>query len=306
MLEHKEKNFVSAVVYVENLDCFSFLKGLDGLLSRHFEHYELICVNDSEDKSVGTGLKKFGKEEGISFQLLTMSFSHGLEKAMHAGVDLAIGDFVFEFDDASLVFPWDLVFQVYEKSLEGFDIVHAVPKGRKNLLSKAFYGLYNHEKKGSYQLQTQSFRILSRRGINRVQSIHKTIPYRKAIYANCGLDLFFMEYPWEAQGKHPKSSRSAQFELALNSFMLFTDVFYKVSLSAALFFLASTFFVAGYTLFIFLNAQPIEGWSTTMLFLSFAFSGVFSLMAVIIKYLSLLMNLIFQEQEYLTRSLERI
>lgn len=306
MLKHKEKNFISAVVYIENLDCFSFLKGLNQTLEQHFEHYELILVNDSEDQSVGKGLKEFAQKEDISLHLLTMSFSHGLEKAMHAGVDLAIGDFVFEFDDASLVFPWDLAFQVYEKSLEGFDIVNAVPKGRRNLLSNAFYHLYNGQNKGSYQLQNQSFRILSRRGINRVQSIHKTIPYRKAIYANCGLDLFFLEYHWESQGKAPKNSRSEQFDLALNSFMLFTDIFYKVSLTAAVFFLASTLVVAGYTLFIFLSAQPIEGWFTTMLFLSFAFCGVFSLLAVVIKYLSLLTNLIFQEQEYLVRSLERV
>ena len=36
--------------------------------------------------------------QDTTITILNMSFFHGVEAAMNAGVDLAIGDFVFEFD----------------------------------------------------------------------------------------------------------------------------------------------------------------------------------------------------------------
>ena len=44
---------------------------------------------------------------------------------MNAGVDLAIGDFVFEFDTVCMDYKTELLMQVYRRSLEGFDIVSA-------------------------------------------------------------------------------------------------------------------------------------------------------------------------------------
>ena len=51
----KEKNFVSAVVYVRNdeTQVCEFLSMLTGVLEEHFEHSEIICVNDfSSDGSL--------------------------------------------------------------------------------------------------------------------------------------------------------------------------------------------------------------------------------------------------------------
>ena len=51
---NKEKNFVSAVVYVHNAEqrIESFLKNLINVMESNFEHSEIICVNDcSEDDS---------------------------------------------------------------------------------------------------------------------------------------------------------------------------------------------------------------------------------------------------------------
>ncbi len=52
-----------------------------------------------------------------------MGYSHGLEASMNAGIDLSIGDFVFEFDSCFMDFDPDVIMQVYRKSLQGFDIV---------------------------------------------------------------------------------------------------------------------------------------------------------------------------------------
>ena len=54
-MANKEKNFVSAIVYVHNAESRieSFLSTVLEVLETNFEHSEIICVNDkSDDKSV--------------------------------------------------------------------------------------------------------------------------------------------------------------------------------------------------------------------------------------------------------------
>ena len=52
-----------------------------------------------------------------------MSYFHGLEVAMSAGIDLSIGDFVFEFDNTVLDFSESDVMNIYWKALTGYDII---------------------------------------------------------------------------------------------------------------------------------------------------------------------------------------
>lgn len=48
MINSKEKNFVSAVVYVHNNEnkIEGFLKAINEVLKENFKEYEIICVND--------------------------------------------------------------------------------------------------------------------------------------------------------------------------------------------------------------------------------------------------------------------
>lgn len=54
-----------------------------------------------------------------SISIVNLSYFHGVEVAMNAGMDLAIGDFVFEFDKTILDFDKDVVMKIYRRSLEG-------------------------------------------------------------------------------------------------------------------------------------------------------------------------------------------
>ena len=100
-MKNKEKNFISAVIYVHNAEnrIKNFLEMIISVMEENFEHSEIICVNDcSDDKSVQL-IKQAGKSaSSTSLSILNMSYFQGLETAMNAGMDLAIGDFVFEFD----------------------------------------------------------------------------------------------------------------------------------------------------------------------------------------------------------------
>src|SRR5699024_8609507 len=124
---NKEKNFVSAVIYVYKAEdrIEEFLRTVIRTFEKHFENSEIICVDDcSTDKSIDI-IKKIGQEPSTftNITIVNLSYYHGLERAMNAGVELAIGDFVFEFDSTILDFDPEEIMTVYWHSLKGYDIV---------------------------------------------------------------------------------------------------------------------------------------------------------------------------------------
>ena len=309
MIINKEKNFVSAVVYIHNNEnnVIDTLSNINQILHENFEKYEIICVNDySIDRSVEQ-INRFYKDvKDAVVTILNMSYYQGLELSMGAGVDLAIGDFVFEFDSTSMDYSPKTIMEVYFKSLNGNDIVSAAPKKKMRRSSKLFYDIFNGYSNNPNKLKTETFRILSRRAINRVKSMNKTIPYRKAIYANCGLKVDTIYYECVKKVDVRKDDKNARKDVAIESLILFTDVAYKTALAMVLIMMLGIIAVGIYTITVFVNNQPVAGWTTTMLFLSMAFLGVFAILAVIIKYLSILVDLTFKKQKYMIESIEKL
>lgn len=311
MINNKEKNFISAVVYVHNneKEIGNFLEKINKKLSENFGKYEIICVDDhSTDNSVKEIKKVADNISGTIVSIINMSYYQGIELSMNAGVDLSIGDFVYEFDNIYIDYNLDVIMEIYKESLKGYDIVSATSDSKKRLTSRLFYKVYNKNSKSMYQIHTETFRILSRRAINRVKAMNKTIPYRKAVYANCGLKLNIITYKTikNIHTKISKETSDTRKGLAMDSIILFTSVSYKFAIIMALIMMLMTVGTGIYTLYVFLCAQPIAGWTTTMLLLSFAFFGIFAILTIMIKYLSIVIDLIFKKQKYLIESVEKI
>lgn len=311
MLTNKEKNFISAVIYLHNCEkqIGEFIKNVADVLDNNFEKYEIICVNDYSTDNTLAEVKRISNSIKGSLSVINMSFYQGLELAMNAGMDLAIGDFVYEFDSTIMDYSPDLIMKIYRRSLEGFDIVSVGPETVKRKSSRLFYSVYNRFSKTAYKIRTESFRILSRRAINRVNAMSRTIPYRKAFYANCGLksDIVIYQNLHIDKKKQTNLLKESRIDTAISTIILFTDVAYQFAIILSLIMMLVTIGTVLYTVITFLgHVKPVEGWTTTMLFLSFAFFGLFSISAIIIKYLSMILNLIFKQQKYTIESIEKL
>ncbi len=308
---NKEKNFISAVVYVRNDEKIikKFASKLDQILAEKFLKYEIIFVNDeSTDKSLEE-IKLFADTvKNATVSVVNMSYYQGLELSMNAGVDLAIGDFVYEFDNVYMDYNLDLIFEIYKKSLEGYDIVNASSKAKRKKSSSLFYKLFNRFANYQYKIDTETFRIVSRRAINRMNAMNKTIPYRKAIQANCGLKITTIYYDIinKITKKVDKQLKKERGKNAFDALILFTDVSYKATIILTMIMFLFSLFGSIYTLVVFFTKQTVEGWASTMLFMSFGFTGVFLIYAIIIKYLSIILNLIFKKANYLIESIDKL
>lgn len=307
----KEKKFISLVIYLHNAEkeVIPFMEKVIPVFQNKFEQFEVVCVDDGcVDGTIET-LKSYLKEQNVStmVNIIHMSFYHGLESAMNAGRDIAIGDFVYEFDNVYADFPIELLTKVYEKLLEGNDIVAAGNKENVRLTSKVFYNLYNRTSKGRGKIGPETFRIVSRRAINRIKSMGQYIPYRKAVYTNCGLNHTVLYYDGIGVRSRKERGTSERAALALDSFIYFTNALERVSTIISAVFLLITIGVGFYILRdFFCNQQVVEGWLSTMAFLALGFFGVFSLLTIILKYLSVLLNLVFKQQRYLVSDIEKV
>ena len=309
----KDQKFVSIVAYVRDDEprVQQFFTTVVATIAERFEKYEVIFVDDgSFDESI-LRIKECATDlpNDVTVQVIRMGVFQGLEAAMNAGTALSIGDFVFEFDTITVDYQSTLVVDIYEHSISGFDIVAAIPPPPKGLVG-IYYRIYNNTKVNSgYSLRRECFRVVSRRAINRVQAMAKSTPYRKASYLNSGMAYGYISFVPKDNTKriYDSLAKSGRFGLALESLMLYTKAISNVTTILAIIFFAFAIAVGVYVIIIYFGAQrPIEGWAPMMGMLSVGFAGMFLILTILIRYMSMTLHAVTVKQNYTIASIDKI
>ncbi len=313
MIHNKEKNFVSCVLYLHNDErtVKSFLSGVCKVMQDNFEKYEIVCVNDCCMDNTVEEIHSFLEEQSDRqvVSLINMSYYQGVEAAMNAGRDLAVGDFLFEFDKCSFDFDPSLIMDIYRRALEGYDVVAAAPKHGVPLTSRFFYAIYNWGSHNKCKIRQERFRIISRRAINRVNQMNVYIPYRKAMYMNCGLktDTIVYDNRSMVQKERNREEHDNRSTLALDTIIIFTDVLEKFSLMVSIVLFAALMMMFGWIVYsIFSEVRPVEGWMSLMTLISFGFFMLSVMLTLIFKYLSVILNMSFKRQRYVIEGVEKL
>lgn len=304
----KEKNFISAVIYVRNnaSTLEAFLEHVYSSLDRLFSEFEIICVNDASTDGSDGIIRSFGATKERAVTLVNMGYLQGTELSMNAGEDLAIGDFVYEFDRAMQIWPEDMIESLYRKMQEGYDIISACPEGKWRFSSRVFYSVFNRYSHLSTKIGPEAFRLISRRAINRVSAMTNVQLYKKAANANSGLkqtSVSFEEVPFKTG---PEKKGKERRTLAMDSLILFTDIGYKIAFVMSVVMLIFAAVVGIYTVVVYVTGRPVEGWTPIMVFLAIGFFVLFAILTFVIKYLSLILSLNFRRQRYVVQDVEKL
>lgn len=309
----KEKNFVSCVIYLHNDGDIvkAFLKEVCGVMQDNFEKYEIVCVNDGCTDDTVEQINAFMDEQGSAraVSLINLSYYQGVETAMNAGSDLAVGDFLFEFDQCSTDFNPELIMQVYRRALEGYDVVAAAPRYGVPITSRVFYMLYNWSSHFRYHIRQERFRIVSRRAVNRVNQMNIYVPYRKVMYMNCGLktDTIVYDNKGMVRRNHNREERGNRSGLAVDTLVIFTDLLEKFSMLVSVVLFVFLLIMFGWIVYsIFSTVRPVEGWLSLMALMSFGFFMLSVLLTLIFKYLSIILNMSFRRQRYVIEGVEKL
>ncbi len=304
----KRKQFVSAVVYVH--DCAASLKGflpaLAGGLDELFEHYEIVCVDDaSADDSMAVVRDVAAGFGETVFSVVSLGVFHGVERAMRAGIDTAIGDFVFTFERPAVPLATEMLAEVFGRSTEGYDIVAAVPERGGTVSSKLFYDVFNRFSTLPGALETELFTLVTRRAINRVGAVNVSTPLVKAAYASCGLARSSLTYPVELSGEGAGFTRERR-ERAIDSLLFYTSIGYQAAKTLSLIMIGVTALALVYAIAVFVMGRPVEGWTTTIVLVSFCFAGLFTLMVLVVKYLSLILGQLVRKSDYVVSDIHKV
>lgn len=306
----KEQNFISIIVHIRNDEKYitDFIKNVDDLFADKFEAYEFVLINNNSVDASADRIRQIQNEINGDIILITLPWTHDIEVAMFAGVDIAIGDFVFEFDTTVIDFELKEILNVYYKCMEGYDIVAASSGKNMNIGARLFYRYLNKVSYKKMDLQSESFRIVSRRAINRALNSKQKTKYRKALYHYSGLGSTNITYnPISTDNRKAKTSFWGRLALAVNILIGFSNIGTRISFLFSIIFLLLSMLAACYTIYSFITFEGIEpGWTTTMLFLSGSFSGIFLILALLSKYMVVILYEVQNNPDYTFQSVERL
>ncbi|MEZ9525739.1 glycosyltransferase [Enterovibrio norvegicus] len=295
----KTGSFLSVVIVTKNQSDFliDYLRQLSSYLSASFHDYEIVIVDlDSTD---GTDIK-ISKELKclLSIRFIKLSESVDSEVALAAGLENAIGDLVInldiERDDHTIVSNF------VEKCLAGNDIVVGTSKNA----TTAVYRLIRRLSTGliksiGYSLPRNSTGVmcLSRRALN---SATETGKYQCKLYvriANTGYKISTLSYQLKPSFKK-KTVFSGVSETMHHMIFNSTKPLRWMSFLGASGSLLA-FFFAFYSLVMnFMRNNVVEGWTTTIIFLSVLFHILFIMLAFFGEYMSRILNELNQNSEY--------
>lgn len=294
----KEKSFVSVVFYVRNFEEYieNFIIKLIPTIDDKFENYEFVCVNnDSRDESINI-LKRIHNERylNVSLNIITLSYCRSIEEAMSAGIDLAIGDFVFTFDSILIDYSLETIYQSYLKALEGNDLVFVSPDKKVTVMQNIYYALYNFGLKKDMHISPERFKLFSRRGINRIGSMYKYFSNNSLTLISCGLDYYRIFYtPSKQHIKYDKEERSERIYKAIESLLVHTN-----SIQYLLMLLFSICFLISIILFVIKNY--ILACSTSII------TVFFLLTLLVVQYIHILLNMMFNNKVHLIKNIEKV
>lgn len=306
----KETNFISSIIYLSKNSCNAaqFIIDLDDVLAKIFNNYEIICVNDGANDELIMAIENIKLSCNCgNFTVVNMGGYHGTEKSMVAGTDLSIGDYVFEFDSVDRDYPLEIIYEMYQKLFQGFDIVSAQALERPiRLTSRFFYYMFNNSSEFDEQLRSESFCIKTRKAINIAEEYGQIIPYRKAVDAACHLKRGCIFY---TPIKHKKNVMrdATRLETGIDAIILFTNIAFKISL---FFSISMSMVMLGFGIYViaiyFGSYRQVEGWAPIMGVICLGFLGVFILLTNLFKHIELLLRLQFKKKLYTITSLKKI
>lgn len=187
---------------------------------------EVILVNDgSRDASLEL-MRRF-HEEDHRFKAIDFSRNFGHQVAITAGIDFAQGDAVILLD-ADLQDPPELLPQFLAKWEEGYQVVYAVRKSRKEHLFKrlaylAFYRILQKVSNISIPLDSGDFCLMDRVVIDMLKSMRERNRFVRGLRSWTGFHQIGLEY--EREERHSgdvKYTMPKLIKLALDGIFSFS------------------------------------------------------------------------------------
>lgn len=232
--------------------------------------YEIVFVDDgSEDKSFEIIRKLHENDNLIKGLSLSRNFGHQI--ALFAGMESAVGD-VLIMMDADFQHPPEVIKMLYQKYLEGFDIVNTrrietMGVGFfKRISSKLYYKIINLVSDLKIEASSSDFRLMNRKSVNAFLQFHERNRFNRGLISWMGFKQGIIEYNAPSRFKgHTKYTLRRMLSLGLDGITSFSSKPLRISFYTGLIIF---FFGLAYGIFAVINhfrGSNIPGWTSIIL-----------------------------------------
>jgi dolichol-phosphate mannosyltransferase len=197
-------------------------------LKKTKEPYEVIFVNDGSTDNTRKLLEAIHKQQK-HFKVLNFSRNFGHQTAVSAGLKYVRGDYIAILD-GDLQDPPEVLPDFFKKLKEGFDVVYAVRRRRKEPLIKrimyaAFYRVLKAVANISIPLDSGDFCVMTKRVANTINSLPERNRFVRGLRSWVGYRQVGLEYEREERfAGNSKYSFAKLFKLAFDGIVSFSYV----------------------------------------------------------------------------------
>jgi polyisoprenyl-phosphate glycosyltransferase len=270
------------------------LQDLTRVLKSSYENWEIVLVDDgSRDGTTARVKELLGRYEGI--RLLRLSRSFGLDVAITAGLESAIGDVVVTL--SAETDPPEIIPQIVELARRDNATVYGVaPSRRRGLLreagGRAFHFLCRRLLDLPIQPHSTQLRALPRQAVNAIVEIKDRHRYLRALTPYIGYETRTVEYRLISRtGRPPRESLFAAADAALAVIVGNSTRPLRIVAWLAL---AAAFLNVLYIGYVFavriFKTSVAEGWMTLSLQNAGMFFLLFVILAVVTEYVGRILD----------------
>ena len=255
------------------------IQRLTNVISNTVFNCEVILVNDGSSDKTSELIEQICLKDN-RFTGILLSRNHGHQLAVTAGLANVRGKRGAMIIDGDLQDPPELVNEFYDLLNNGYDVIYAIRKNRKESFLKklAYSAYYRLQKKISnfnIPIDSGDFSMLSRRVVDTMNAMPEQSRYLRGMRAWVGFKQIGYEYDRdERQAGETKYSWGKLFELAFNGIFNFSDFPVKIITRLGFFTIFISLIYFGYNIFrrIYYNDVPVG--FTAIILAIILFSGV--------------------------------
>lgn len=293
-------------IFNEEKNIPELLQRLTGVLSRTC-NYEILFVNDGSSDESRKIIESYAKNDS-RIKLINFSRNFGHQEAISAGIANIAGDAAILMD-GDLQDPPEVLPQFIDKWQEGYQVVYAIRKKRKENIFKraAYYIFYRTLGKLSdidIPLDSGDFSCVDRVVIEHLNALPEKNRFVRGIRSWVGYKQVGLEYERDARKYgNPKFTFSKLLKLAYDGMISFSHKPIKIVAKLGLISLIFSLVIIIGTLYLKLFTNiTIPGYSSTIIIISF-FSGLQMLMmGVIGEYVARIFDEVKGRPNYIIES----
>lgn len=307
------KDLISVIVPIFNEE-----QNIDHLIERLMNiqnknvDFEFLFIDDGSYDNSLIKLTSYSKTNK-NIKIVSLSRNFGHQSALTAGLDYSNGDYI-AIIDADLQDPPELIYKMYLKAKEGYDVVYGQRIKRegeswfKKKSASLFYNFFNKIIDIKIPPNTGDFRLITKR----VKESLKSMPEKNKFYRGLIPWIGFKEISFEFE-RSPRYAGATKypvkkmFNFAFNAIVSFSakPIIFAVKLGLA--FLLVAFLLGLYFIYIKLFTELSVPGITSLVIILIFLSGIqIILIGLIGKYLSHIFEEVKNRPIYFVKSKQNL